>query len=333
MGFLSDEAMTETWGDPADLRLAIEGEAATSMRSLLGDCAVVEGQVPGITMRCEFEYEDLRSDELGLGPFGDNTTDVVVIDGTITSITETIPAGTNGYQDQVWQPFHDWVTTQHPEDAAVMFQQGPEGQLTDSQIAESNRLWEQRSREWVEQRLTAERAATGFVEAFAAFDAEAAGAHLASGVPTQRMFVQDVEDYRQAIALYQAMGYELELEPCRQISATSTGLKVECRFVFHVLGSREVGVGPFDPNYFTLTVNGESGLITEATAFWNFDAFMRAIGQPFINWMLTTHPAEAVVMNVDGSPSLTPESLALWEQYRQEYVQHVLAATSPTTAP
>ena len=38
-------------------------------------------------------------------------------------------------------------------------------------------------------------------------------------------------------------------------------------------------------------------------------------------------------MSVDGRPALTPESLALWEQLRRDYVQHVLGTTpTPTTA-
>ncbi len=37
-------------------------------------------------------------------------------------------------------------------------------------------------------------------------------------------------------------------------------------------------------------------------------------------------------MTADGRPALTPESLALWEQLRGEYVQHVLG-TTPTTTP
>jgi len=38
-------------------------------------------------------------------------------------------------------------------------------------------------------------------------------------------------------------------------------------------------------------------------------------------------------MAAGGSPALTPESLALWEQYRRGYVQYVLATPPATTAP
>ena len=107
-------------------------------------------------------------------------------------------------------------------------------------------LWDQRSREWVAARLAAEQVATEFLQTFAAFDAEAAGAYLAPGASTEHLIDQDVADYRQAIALFQAWGYEQELGPCRQLGATATGLHVRCPFAYHLWGSRELGVGPFD---------------------------------------------------------------------------------------
>ena len=72
-----------------DFRLQTESAASTNAKLLLGDCTAVEGQGPGITIRCGYELQDLRSDELGVGPFGDKSTDVVVVDGKITSIAET----------------------------------------------------------------------------------------------------------------------------------------------------------------------------------------------------------------------------------------------------
>ena len=48
----------------------------------------------------------------------------------------------------MWEPFADWVRTTYPEDGAVMY----EGDYTDFQLSrESIRLWEQRTREYVEE--------------------------------------------------------------------------------------------------------------------------------------------------------------------------------------
>ena len=199
---------------------------------------------------------------------------------------------------------------------------------------ESIRLWEQRSREWVEARLAAEQVATVFLQAFAAFDAEAAGAYLATGASTDHVINQRAAgaDYRQAIALSRAMGYEYELGACQQSGATATELHVRCPFAYHVLGSRELGLGLFDQNHFTVTVDDASAMITNVNSSWADGDFGRELGDPFATWVETTHPDELELMTADGSPAWTPESLALWEELRGEYVQHLLGTTPTTTA-
>ena len=144
--------------------------------------------------------------------------------------------------------------------------------------------------------------------------------------------VEDVQDYTQAIALYQAWGYEQELGSCQQFDATATGSQVRCPFAYHLLGSRELGVGPFEGSSFTVTVDDATGMITDVVTTWIGTDFLREVGDPFTEWVTTTYPDAQATMSVDGGPALTPESLALWEQYRQEYVQYVLANTPTTTA-
>jgi hypothetical protein len=99
-----------------------------------------------------------------------------------------------------------------------------------------------------------------------------------------------------------------------------------------LLGSRELGVGPFDQNYFTVTVDTAGGMITEVNSSWRDTEFSREVAEPFSAWVETTHPDQLEVMTLDGSPALTPESLALWEQLRLEYVEYVLGTTPTTTA-
>jgi hypothetical protein len=309
---------------PDDFRLQTESAASTNAKVLLGDCTTVEAQGPGITVRCDYELQDLRSDELGVGPFI-GSTDVVVVDGKITSIGET-GAPDSGFEQQLWDPFGAWMEAQHPDEMPVMF-------ADDTPTAESIRLWDQRSREWVEERLAAEQVATEFLQAFAAFDAEAAGAYLAPDASTEHVINQDVADYREAIALFQAWGYEQELGQCRQLGATATGLHVRCPFAYHLWGSRELGFGPFDQNYLTVTVDDASGMITEVNSSWRGAGdLMREVGDPFTVWVTTTYPDDVAVMTANGQPALTPESLALWEAHWRGYVQYVLGTTPTTTA-
>jgi hypothetical protein len=332
LSFLTDDAVVPSWsqgtaeprqiGSPDEFRLQIESAAATSGKMLLGDCTTVESQDPGITIRCSYDYQDLRSDELGIGPFGGNSTNVIVVDGKITSVSELGEA--DGFEQQLWDPFGAWINARHPDDVAVMF-------AADTPTEASIRLWDQRTREWVQARLAAEQAAIQFLDAYGAFDAEAAGSHLANGASTEGIVVEDVQDYTQAIALYQAWGYEQELGSCQQIDATATGTQVRCPFAYHLLGSRELGVGPFEGSHFTVTVDDATGLIADVTTTWIGNDFMREVGDPFTEWVTTTYPDAEATMSVNGGPALTPESLALWEQYRHEYVQHVLSSTPPTT--
>ena len=143
--------------------------------------------------------------------------------------------------------------------------------------------------------------------------------------PPSGSSIEDVQDYRQAIALYQAWGYEQELGSCRQFGATATGSQVRCPFAYHLLGSRELGVGPFDGSYFTVTVDDASGMITEVSHHVDRRRF-RARGRGPVHRLGDDDASgcEAELMSVDGGPALTPESLALWEQSGSEYVQYVL---------
>lgn len=333
LSFLTDDAIVWPWSQgtaephgiagPDDFRLQTESAASTNAKLMLGDCTAVEHQGPGIKIRCGYEYQDLRSDELGIGPFGNKTTDVLVVDGKITSIVESGHSD-DEFQQLLWDPFGAWLSARHPEDAAVK-------DAGDTPNEESIRMWDQRSQEWVQARLAAEQAATQFLNAYGAFDAEAAGSYLANGASTEGIVHEDVQDYTQAIALYQAWGYEQELGSCQQIDATPTGSQVRCPFAYHLLGSRELGVGPFQGSYFTVTVDDATGLITDVTTTWVGSVFMREVGDPFTEWVRTTYPDAEATISVNGGPALTPESLALWEQYRHEYVQYVLSGTPTTT--
>ena len=107
---------------------------------------------------------------------------------------------------------------------------------------------------------------------------------------------------------------------------------MRCPFAYQLLGSGELGLGPFDGSYFTVTVDNESGLISKVDSTWLTRDFARNVSDRFTEWLTATHPDAEAQITVDGQPAVTPEALALWAQYRQEYVQYVLANTPTTTA-
>ena len=103
------------------------------------------GTTPDTTVSCPFEFHALRSEQLGVGPFGDSYFDVTVRDG------EVIRARTHldyeEFSPQVWEPFADWVSATYPEDAALMYDESLNGVRLS---ARSNRLWEEHSTEFAQ---------------------------------------------------------------------------------------------------------------------------------------------------------------------------------------
>ena len=75
----------------------------------------------GVSIRCDHAYQDFRSDELGLGPFGGNSVDVGVVDGKIASLVATVPIEANGFAQQMWDPFPGPGSKRnHADDVPVM---------------------------------------------------------------------------------------------------------------------------------------------------------------------------------------------------------------------
>ena len=102
----------------------------------------------GTEVHCTFALRGMGSEHLGVGPYGGNTFDLTVLDGEITSVKEYWPFEENGFSDEMWEPFADWIQQTHPDDADVMY--------TDASLTEprpgptSMGLWELRVRQYAE---------------------------------------------------------------------------------------------------------------------------------------------------------------------------------------
>ena len=97
----------------------------------------------GTYVHCTFDFHGIRSDEIGRGPYRGSSYDLTVRDDKIVRVRSYLEISTFG--PEMWDPFSDWVSTNYPEDAAVMYNET----LTDYRLTrESIRLWEQRTREW-----------------------------------------------------------------------------------------------------------------------------------------------------------------------------------------
>jgi hypothetical protein len=133
-----------SWGSPDAFRRELSLAKSWHIKQTVTSCENQGDSGNGVTVSCGFDYHALRSDEIGRGPFTDNHWDLVVRDGKITSAVAIWAVLTNGFDAQMWQPFHTWVSSAHPEDVQRLY---PLGDPVPTR--ERMRLWEERTRQWV----------------------------------------------------------------------------------------------------------------------------------------------------------------------------------------
>ena len=171
LSYFTDEVIAETSGTAERFRL--EG----AMFEALGDkvvnvrCEQQDASTSDISVRCAYDYHTFRSEELGRNPFKlafSSNYDVYVIrDRKIVSVTPPlrVDMGWRAHFRQTWDEFRIWMSTQHPEDIALMyegdastpvhpFDGNPSWRLSEESIA----LWEQYTLEYA-----VDRAQVGFI--------------------------------------------------------------------------------------------------------------------------------------------------------------------------
>jgi len=167
----------------------------------------------------------------------------------------------------------------------------------------------------------AEGVATGFLEAYGAFDVEQARTYLADDATIASIGAAD--DLRLLLSYLEATGYRQILHSCERAGNSASG-SVHCTFDFHALRSGEIGRGPFAGGSFDLVVH--DGRIVQASQYWETGKFSPQVWEPFAGWVSTAHPKDAAVMYQDESHSnvrLTEESIRLWGLRTREYVEEV----------
>jgi hypothetical protein len=124
-------------------------------------CQQQDTSASGITVRCAYGYHTFRSDELGYGPFdfgGPGNYEVYVVrDHEIVSISPPLRSGLEHYFGPIWEDFRIWLSIQHPDDAALMYEgerpeeplHGIDGWLFTGQSVD---LWEQYTTEYATDR-------------------------------------------------------------------------------------------------------------------------------------------------------------------------------------
>jgi len=146
-GLLTSVGAEGMEGTPQELPLQISWLDASGYTQLLDSCRETGSSASGTVVRCTFDFQNLRSDEVGLGPWSGSYFDLTVRDGQIIRASEYWE--TAGFSGQMWEPFARWVSRAYPKDAAVMYQD--ESHSGVRLTAASIRLWERHTRGYVKE--------------------------------------------------------------------------------------------------------------------------------------------------------------------------------------
>jgi hypothetical protein len=167
-----------------------------------------------------------------------------------------------------------------------------------------------------------ETAAANFLAAYAAYDADAAGALLAADADLSGLW--NPTDWRLGLQWMQAVGLRLMVSRCADRVTSSTVVVVRCPFKYHGLRSDELGLGPYDGSYVDVTVG--DGKVVSMTTQWVYreNDHVAEVQEPFYAWVSAAHPDDVAAMYIDETARherITPDSILLWEQRTREYVQ------------
>jgi hypothetical protein len=184
---------------------------------------------------------------------------------------------------------------------------------------------------------TSREVATGFIDAFGAFDADTAVGYLAEGASLTGITTLgdpamsgSIRDFRTTVAWFEAIGYKQTVGDCELITPAADAL-FSCPVTYDTLRSDETGVGPYVGSSWEITVRDGAIVRTVLNFEYEGNGFSETSWEPFGRWVSDTHPEDAAVMYTDDTmslPHLTQRTIRLWEERTKEYVKEVQAGTA-----
>ncbi len=118
------------------------------------------------------------------------------------------------------------------------------------------------------------------------------------------------------------------MEPCLVTTATSDHTRLECAYGMQLLGSRDVGEGPFTGNKLMVLLRDGKVISAETFDSFRWNGIQEHVDS-LIAWVEENYPKDATFMQmdeVDVKASDWPRWARLWTRYTAEYV----AATNET---
>lgn len=165
----------------------------------------------------------------------------------------------------------------------------------------------------------------GIAELLIEGDADTAVEVLATDAVVDHGAVTNAEEYAAFRDWQIAIGSLATVAEC---SETPTGptVEVSCTYIHGNAWSEALGVGPFTVSRYDFVI--VDGQIEEMRQTFDTSEFAPQAYQVFTGWLKENHPSDRTTMiRLRGgggeAPILTPESIAVWEQYTNEFVAFV----------
>jgi hypothetical protein len=159
-------------------------------------------------------------------------------------------------------------------------------------------------------------AAEGIAAAFAHHDTAWAASYLAPDTP--------IPDWVGPVVVKRdlAWGATALMRPCKATTTYPSLTVFSCPFAIHLLGSREVGEGPFRGNTFTVDVSDGKVTAADVVIAFETNGLSRYLDSVFA-FVDENHPSDARFLRQDEAdvrPAEWPRYTRLWQQYTREYV-------------
>ena len=170
----------------------------------------------------------------------------------------------------------------------------------------------------------------GMAVLFIEGDADAAVEMLATDAAFEDTIGTSVEEYAAFREWQVATGSFATVTGCSETPIGST-VEVSCTYTHGNAWTDALGVGPFTGSQYDFVISG--GQIQELHQTFDASEFSVQAWEVFMRWLGINHVFDRSsmmeVVEFGDVPILTPESIALWAQYTNEFVASVEESDTP----
>lgn len=170
----------------------------------------------------------------------------------------------------------------------------------------------------------------GIAELFIEGDADTAVELLTTDAVVDHGSVASAEEYVAFRDWQVVIGSFETVTGCSETPIGST-VEVSCTYIHGNAWSEALGVGPFDGSEWVFVI--ADGQIEEMRQTFDISEFAPQAYQVFTRWLGEKYPGDRSIMirriGNREAPILTPQSIALWEQYTNEFVASVAESGTP----